>query len=579
MNRMKSFGLLLTGVLICLIVFSSTSALAQRGGGGPPMGGDSPPMMAMPPVPTGTLEVMCIGPSGAPEKDVNVTIIPISTTKGKGKKSNAAGKAVFDKQETGIYHVVGRKKGFAPAFYDYAVIDTGGASVDLKLEAGEDRKLYFEDKALENRAFELVDQGSKTLEAGNAAEAEKFFTESLAIRPSAPDALYYYGMALAEQGKYDQATESFKKAAEMAKFMLSTLPKPKPAWPGMGGPGGPGGAPKTGGVDGGAPKPGGTGGGGVPKPGGSMMGGEPSRAQIIYETIADNAEQQIIMIPLMKAEAAYADKRLDEAIALYDEAIKSYPNVPIFYANRALALTQVGRFDEANSSVNKALELSPGDERALQVKKAVEAFAENAAREKENVARKQANDLLNEGNKLLDSDASSALKKYEEANALTGGQQAVIWRQVGRAQAKLKQDTEAVAAFKKAIELSAGDQVENYQMSLAQYYLDAKRPDEALDVVVAGSKDPEQRLMDLYTRGKNNPDSMDFSTAALERVVKLNPSNFDAVFELGQVYYMDRKDSQAQELLNRYVENGKDTAKLQTANDLLTVIASRNKPK
>ena len=116
-------------------------------------------------------------------------------------------------------------------------------------------------------------------------------------------------------------------------------------------------------------------------------------------------------------------------------------------------------------------------------------------------------------------------------------------------------------------------------MSLAQYYLDAKRPDEALDVVVAGSKNPEQRLMDLYTKGKNNPDSLPFSIAALERVVILNPSNIDAVFELGQVYYMDRKDSQAKELLTRYVENGKDTGRIQVAKDLLTVIAGRNKPK
>ena len=535
--------------------------------------GGGPPIMTAPPAPTGTLEVTCTGPSGVPEKDVKVTIIPISAAKGKDKKSNAVGKAVFDKQAIGFYHVVGRKNGFAPAYYEFVNIGTNGrVSVDLKLEAGNDRKLYFEDKELENRAFDLVERGSKALEAGNAAEAEKFLAQSLEIRTSAPDALYYYGMALANQGKYDQATESFKKAMEMANFLLPTLRKPKPAWPGMGGPGGPGGA----------PKPGGTG-GGAPKPGGPMMGEEPNMARIVYETIADNAEQQIIMIPLMRAEAAYADKRYDEAIALYDEAIRSYPNVHIFHANRALVLTQAGRFDEALASVNKALEMSPNDERALQVKKAIDAFIENAAREaareKEIVAVKQANDLLNEGNKLLDSDASGALKKFEEANTLTGEQQALVWRQIGRARAKLKQDAEAVNAFKKAIELASEDQVESYQMSLAQFYLDAKRPDEALDVVVAGSKDPERRLMDLYTNGKNNPDSMAFSTAALERVVKLNPSNFDAVYELGVVYYMDRKDSQAQDLLNRYVENGKDAAKIQTAKDFLTVLASRNKPK
>ena len=114
-------------------------------------------------------------------------------------------------------------------------------------------------------------------------------------------------------------------------------------------------------------------------------------------------------------------------------------------------------------------------------------------------------------------------------------------------------------------------------MSLAQFYLDAKRPEEALDVVAAGAKDPEQRLMDLFTRNKNNPEAMAFATAALERVVKLNPSNIEAVFELGQVYYMERKDSQAEEMLTRYIENGKDENRIQTAKDFLTLIARRNR--
>jgi len=522
MNRIKRFGVLSAGVLIFLMVFSSVSAFAQ----------------------TGTLEVTCEGPSGAPEKDVTVTVMLLSASKGNNKKSDASGVALFDKLNNGPYRIVARKNGFAPALYEAAVVNNGRISVVLKLTNGADSKLYFEDQALERRSNMLLDEGTKAMEAGNAVEAEKFIAQSLAIKPFAADAFYYYGMAQARQGKYEEALESFKKTFDAANLMMSTLPKPKPAAPG-----------------------------GPPKP------NPADRQRMVYEMLASNAEQQIATIPGMRADVAYESKRFDEAIALYDEAIKATPQNSTLYSNRALALTQAGRLDEAIASVNRALEINPGDERAGQVKKAVDAFIENAAREKENARIKQANDILNEGNKLLDSDASSALKKYEEANSLTGGQQGLIWRQIGRAHAKLKQDSEAVAAFKKAIELVPEDQIESYQMSLAQYYLDAKRPDEALDVVVAGSKNPEQRLMDLYTKGKNNPDSMSFSIAALERVVVLSPSNMDAVFELGQVYYMDRKDAQAQELLNRYIENGKDDAKLQTAKDLLIVLANRNKPK
>ena len=531
MKRIKCFGLLPAVAVIVSIAFSSVPVFAQ----------------------TGALEVTCEGPSGAPEKDVRVDVMLLSANKGSNKKTDASGKAVFDKLNNGLYRVFGRKDGYAPALYEAVFVNNDKSSAVLKLTAGSDGKLYFEDKAVEGRANALLEEGIRAIEGGNAAEAEKLIAQSLAIKPFAPDALYYDGLAQIRLGKYDDAAGSFKKAVDAASLMLSTLPMPKQMGPG-----------------GGAPKPGGGPGG----PGGPM-----DRQRIIYEMLVANAEQQLNLIPVIKAEAAYEAKKFDEAVALYDEAIKNSPQNSILYSNKALVQAQAGKLDDAIASINKAMDIEPGNERAEQVKKVIDAFVENAAREKENERIKQANELINEGNKLLDSDASAALKKFEEANALTDEKQSMVWRQVGRARAKLNQDTEAVAAFKKAIELAPSDQVESYQMSLAQYYLDAKRPDEALDIVVAGSKDPEQRLMDLFTRGKNNPDSMAFSTAALERVVKINPSNIDAIFELGQVYYMDRKDSQAQELLSRYIESGKDEDKIQRAKDFITVIASRNKPK
>ena len=540
MNRVKSFGLPAAGILIFLLAFSSATAIAQ----------------------TGRLVVTCVGPSGAPEKDVKVSAIPHLAAKGKDKKTDAAGTAVFDKMDNGVYRVVGRKAGFAPALYEFTAVNNGAASVTLNLSAGADSKLYFEDQALDRRANVLLDQGIKAMEAGDAAEAEQLIAQALEIKSSAADMLYYYGISQQNQGKFEQALESFQKAADNANLILSNTPMPK-----FGGPGGMMGGPPPGGM--GGPPPGGMGG---PPPGG--MGGPPPGGMggpmMIYDMISKNAAQQIASIPVLKAEAAYGAKRYDEAVALYDEAIKINPQNTALYSNKALALTQAGKHEEALASVNKALELNPADERAIQVKKAIDGVIENDAREK-------ANTLLTDGNNLLESDASAALKKYQEANVLTGEKQAVIWRQSGRAHAKLNQDAEAVAAFKKAIEFAPADQLESYQMSLAQHHLNAKRPEEALDIVVAGVKDPEQRLLELFTKTKNNPDSIPFATAALERVVKMNPSNYDAIFELGQVYYMDKKDGQAQELLNRYIENGKDEVKIQTAKDFMILLARRNK--
>ena len=531
MNKIQDFGLLLTGVLIFLMAFSSAPANAQ----------------------TGKLDVTCVGPAGAPEKDVKVTVMSMFAMSGKDKKSDVAGVAAFDKLDNGAYRVIGRKKGFAPAFFEFAVINNDAASVSLKLTSGADSKLYFEDPAVNRRADILLDEGTKAGAAGNAAEAEKLIAQALEIKPSDANALYNYAMAQARQGKFDQAKESFKKSVDAANVMISAFPKPKPGGPGgpgdmMGGPGGMMGGP--GGMMGG--------------PGG-MMGGPQ-----MFETIVRDATQQINLIPLMKAEIALGAKKFDEAIALYDEAIKANPQNPLPYANKALALTQTGKTEEALASVNKALELDPGNERAGQVKKALDALIETTGREK-------ATALINEGNKLLESDASAALKNFEEANALTGEKQAVIWRLIGRARAKLNQDAEAVAAFKKAVEFAPADQLESYQMSLAQHHLNAKRSEEALDIVVAGAKDPEQRLTELFTKTKNNADSIPFAIAAIERVIKINPSNFDAVFELGQIYYLEKNDSQAKELLTRYAENGKDEGRIQSAKDYLIIIARRNK--
>ena len=548
MNRIKIFGLLLTGALFFSMVFSSVPAFAQ----------------------TGTLQVTCVGPSGAPEKDVKVTVAPIIGPPGKDKKSSAAGVAVFDKLNNGAYRVVGRKAGFAPELYEFAVVNNNTVSVTLNLAAGAERKFYFEDPELERQANVLLGEGIKAIESGNAAEAEKLLAQAREIKPLAADILYYYGAAQANQGKFEQALESLKKAEDVANLMLSAMTMPKPGGPGgppPGGFGGPGGPP-PGGFDG--PPPGGFGGPGGPPPGG--FGGPPGGPRRIYEMISQNAAQQINLIPVMKAEAAYSAKRFDEAVTLYDEAIKVNPQNPALYSNKALVLAQSGKLDEALAAANKALEIDPGNERAGQVKKIVDAGIESAARE-------NANNLLNEGNKLLDSDASAALKKFEEANVLTGQKQALIWRQIGRARAKLKQDPEAVAAFKSAIEFAPADQLESYSMSLAQYYLDTKRPEEALDIVVADSKNPEQRLMELFTKTKNSPDLTAFATASLGRIIKLNPANLDAVFELGQIYYMEKEDGQARELLTKYVEKGNDETKVQRAKDFLSLIARRNKDK
>jgi tetratricopeptide (TPR) repeat protein len=190
--------------------------------------------------------------------------------------------------------------------------------------------------------------------------------------------------------------------------------------------------------------------------------------------------------------------------------------------------------------------------------------------------------VLDEGSKMLQSgDAAGALAKFEEANRLASEKQPVIWRQIGRAQGKLGRQEEAEAAFRKSIELAPAANVGEYQMSFAQFYLDIKKFEQAVDVMAdprsAGDRSPEQVLMELAARVKNQEPRL--AEAALERVIKLNPDNADAHYDLGRLYFAEgkEKDARTLELLNRFVEIGTDPDKLDDAKGLLIVVSKRSK--
>jgi len=65
----------------------------------------------------------------------------------------------------------------------------------------------------------------------------------------------------------------------------------------------------------------------------------------------------------------------------------------------------------------------------------------------------------------------------------------------------------------------------------------------------------------------------------MEKVIKADPDNADAYFDLGQMYYADgkEKDSRTKELLTKYTEIGKDATKLENAKNMLILINRRNK--
>ena len=65
----------------------------------------------------------------------------------------------------------------------------------------------------------------------------------------------------------------------------------------------------------------------------------------------------------------------------------------------------------------------------------------------------------------------------------------------------------------------------------------------------------------------------------MERVLKINPENIDAAFELAQLYYSDGKenDRRTKELLTKYAEKGKDADKLESVKGMLVIVNRRTK--
>jgi tetratricopeptide (TPR) repeat protein len=293
-----------------------------------------------------------------------------------------------------------------------------------------------------------------------------------------------------------------------------------------------------------------------------------------YELVSRGAKRLLDQLPSFKGDYALKQKDYDLAAKEYSEAVKRNPDNPEYHVNLAVALANSGKYDESLASVEKAIQLKPDEKSYQDYRAKISARKENAILEK-------ANAIMIEGNALLNKDdAAGAIKKFEEARSMISqDKQAPLWRQIGSAQAKLNQKDAAIAAFKKSIELAPADKVAEYRNVFAQFYLDARRYDEAIDVLVDpnASQSPEQALLDLAKTWKDREPN--FAAAALEKAIKVNPENADAYYNLGRLYYIEGKsrDSRTKEILTKYLELGKDPEKMEEAKNLLVIINKRSK--
>jgi tetratricopeptide (TPR) repeat protein len=477
-----------------------------------------------------SLEIKCQDPSGNPIVGANVQIQPLGG-RPKDKKSDSKGMALFNKLDDGAYRILARKEGFAPALYEFAFMKGGSSqSITLKFEQGDaQKKVYFEDPALGQKAIELLNQGSEQLRSGKFADAEKTILASLEIYPSNAEAQFNLSIAYLQNRKWGEAEEMLKRASQLL-GVLSSLPPPKDgrAFP--------------------------------------------------YGELRQRADGLLAQLPLFRlrsdADKALSERKFDVAAEKYAEALKTQANDPDLYYNLALAQAQGRHFDDAMQSIDKAIQLKPGENAYADLKKRIADF-------KENEILNKAQGFLNEGDKLFEAnDYAGALAKYEEAQKLVPEKkQGPVVIQIAKAHAQLNHYDQALAAYKKAIELapdSAG-----YRTALAQFYIKEKKYDEALNIYAdpnAAGNQPVDQVLFKLGQTQSNQGNSEVAQLAFERAIKTNTQNAEAYYELGMLLYQSKKaDKQATEILTKYLAIGQDPAHKDNAQSVLVVLKKRMK--
>ncbi len=280
------------------------------------------------------------------------------------------------------------------------------------------------------------------------------------------------------------------------------------------------------------------------------------------------------MLPGLKVKVEGTDemtnKNYKAAIAKLQEATKLLPNDPDAHYYLALALGYDKQWDAASKSIDAAIKLRPDDKTYTDLK----------SRLTTNATLEKAKELADAGDKAYnDKDYAGALKKYEEALPLLPDPslQASVWAQIGRARTMLKQSDAAVDAYKRAISLAPQDPkmkqaLQAHYEIVAQQYFNEKQYDQGFAALTEAG-------VSIFERAKKwagSPDTEDLAILAFQRLMKTEPQNAEVYFELGSLYYFNKKDyPRAEENLSKYLQVGKDEKYLENAKNILAVIKKK----
>lgn len=482
---------------------------------------------------TNTMQVKCVDQTGKPVGGLKVFIQEVTSGKVANADVKADGIARFKDLSNGFYRIIARKQGYETAYYEFVNLSgNANESVTLTFQPGDSqKKIYFEDQALAEQARNLLLEGFDLLQASKWAEGAEKLKASLAINPSNPDAHLYMAVALMQQRQWEQAEPYLVSAAKFSEIGLAIEKTRPPA------------------------------------------SQNPQLIEAYQKSIAQ-ANEWRQRLPLMKVAAAADDAMRQQdfatAAAKHRELIKMEPNNPDHYYSLAVALGNDRKYDEAIQAIDRALAMKPDDKDYADIKSRLLNNKEAARLEAAKKIVHDADDLYNNGQ------YAEALRKYEEARPmLPESVQHAVWAAIGRTHAKLNHPDQAIAAYRKAIQLEPTKS--DYWKSLAQYYMEQKQYEQMFQTYTdwySLPSSPTKPDEGLFKLGKDflGQDKNDLAMSAFNRVLSLNPNHAEVHYELGVNHFYSGDKTKAKEFLTKYLSIGKDQRHIEDAKAILAVM-------
>jgi tetratricopeptide (TPR) repeat protein len=474
----------------------------------------------------GTIVVKTIDESGTAVEGVTVFTQLLGPGRTQERRTNRQGLVEFKRSPAGVYRIVGRKQGFAPAYHEFVVLkDKATENLQLTMQPGEMEKLlYFEDANISQQADQLLNEGYQLMMNRDLEAAEEKMKASLEINPSSPVSRNTMALVYLQQGKWDQARQELDEALRLGEIYLQ-----------------------------------------IPTPDGS-----PSPMQQPYDMTLQLMEAMPLFRLQHEIDAAFNSQNYEEAIGKIEEVLKRQPDNSDAVYQLALAQAHAGRTDDALVSIDKALQMNPGDRQAQELREII-------IQRQEVAEALRVQKIIEEGQELAaQGKHDEAIQKYDEARAAAKPEQLPgLWLGVARAQAEMGKIQEATQAYEEAIKVAP--EPADYQRELADYLMKEKQLDEAIQAYSEYFENtgtpPEEGLFKMAQDQVRQGQQKD-ALAIYEGILRQYPDHADSYYEVGMLYFYVEKDSaRAKEMLDKYTTIGKDEGRLDNAKAVLIVIS------